>query len=51
MIRREHKSLKLFVVTLIALFTTWQGKRNAAWSVEQISGQDCAATWLLIKCK
>ena len=51
MIRREYKSLKLFVITVVALLSTWQGKRNLAWSVGQISSQDCSATLLLIKCK
>jgi hypothetical protein len=51
MIRREYKSLKLFVVIVIAILSTWQGKRNLTWFLSQVSGQECSATWLLIQCK
>jgi hypothetical protein len=51
MIRREYKSLTLFVVIMIALLSTWQGKRNLAWFVEQFSNQDCFSSWLFIKCE
>ena len=51
MIRREYKSLKLFVVIVLALVSVWQGKRNLAWFIGQISSQDCSANWLLIECE
>ena len=51
MIRREYKSLKLFVIILVALLSTWQGKRNLAWFASQVSNQDCSVSLLLIKCK
>ncbi len=51
MIRREYKSLKLFVVIIITLFSTWQGKRNFSWLFSKVSGQNCSATWFLIECE
>lgn len=47
---RKHKLLRLSIVTIIALLSTWQGLRNLAWFYHQVFNQDCSAS-LLIKCK
>ncbi|MGL5879916.1 MAG: hypothetical protein ACRC2V_19340 [Xenococcaceae cyanobacterium] len=50
MIRREYKTLKLFLALTIAIAITWQGKNNLAWFASGVSGQQCTPTWLLLKC-
>jgi hypothetical protein len=51
MINRDYKALKLFLVIIISLVATWQGKNNLAWFVSQVSKKDCSISWLLIKCQ
>ena len=51
MIHREYKSLKLFIVIMIALLSVWQGKRNLSGFVGQVSAQDCSANWFLVECE
>ena len=50
MIRREHKILKFFLVLMMAVLTTGQGKKNLAWFVSQSFDTECNASWLLIDC-
>lgn len=51
MIRREYKNLKLFLVVVISLLATWQGKNNLAWFASQVTEKDCFANWMLIECQ
>ncbi len=51
MIRREHKVLKFFLVLMIAVLTTGQGKKNLVWVASQSFNADCNVGWLLIDCQ